>query len=345
MSYYLGAWYIAGWSADLGETPVSRVLLGQSVALYRDSAGAPVAIGGTCPHRFAPLGDGQVKGDTIMCPYHGLVFDRTGACVHNPNGQGHIPAGTRVASYPVVEKNGAIWIWMGDAADADPATLSDTDWFISPSYASVHGYLRIQANYQLVIDNLLDLTHAPYLHPETVGGDPEHSQGMLHDFHTDEQGIIHSNYLVNAMPVPPPQLLPFWGQQPGDFRAEMRWRPACTLELDIRMSPLGADKLEGVHVPSLHYLVPESETVTHYFFAMGRNVMLDVPHISEAMLEGARRAFEDEDEPMIKKCQEAMGTTDLLSLRPVILQTDIAGVQARRRLAQLIRSQEASVAA
>lgn len=318
MSYYLGAWYIAGWSADLGEKPVPRTLLEHSVVLYRDAAGAPVAIGGTCPHRFAPLGEGRVLGNNVMCPYHGLQFDRSGACVHNPNGDGHIPTGTRVASYPVVEKNGAIWIWMGNAEEADPTTITDTDWFVSGSYASVHGYLRVSANYQLVIDNLLDLTHAPYLHPDTVGGDPEHSRGMAHDFRTDEAGVIHSNYLVEAMPVPPPQLLPFWGEQPGDFRAEMRWRPACTLELDIRISPLRAAKEEGVHVPSLHYLVPESEAVTHYFFAMGRNVMLDMPQISEAMLKGARQAFEDEDEPMIKKCQDAMGTTDLLSLRPVI---------------------------
>jgi phenylpropionate dioxygenase-like ring-hydroxylating dioxygenase large terminal subunit len=322
MSYYLGAWYMAGWSADLRENPVSHIFLEQSVVLYRDATGVPVAIGGTCPHRFAPLGDGRVSGDIITCPYHGLQFDRTGSCVHNPNGEGHIPAGTRVASYPLVEKNG---------------------WFVSESYASVHGYLRVQANYQLVIDNLLDLTHAPYLHPETVGGDPQHSRGMKHEFRTDDMGVIHSNYLVEAMPVPPPQLLPFWGQQAGDFRAEMRWRPACTLDLDIRISPLGADKSEGVHVPSLHYLVPESETVTHYFFAMGRNVMLDIPQVSEAMFEGARRAFEDEDEPMIRKCQEAMGTTDLLSLKPVILQTDIAGVQARRLLAKLIRSQQSPV--
>ncbi len=265
--------------------------------------------------------------------------------MHNPNGDGHIPTGTRVASYPVVEKNGAIWIWMGNAEEADPTTITDTDWFVSGSYASVHGYLRVSANYQLVIDNLLDLTHAPYLHPDTVGGDPEHSRGMAHDFRTDEAGVIHSNYLVEAMPVPPPQLLPFWGEQPGDFRAEMRWRPACTLELDIRISPLRAAKEEGVHVPSLHYLVPESEAVTHYFFAMGRNVMLDMPQISEAMLKGARQAFEDEDEPMIKKCQDAMGTTDLLSLRPVILRTDIAGVQARRSLAKLIKSQQPIVAA
>lgn len=339
LAYLMNAWYCAGWSADLTKKPIGRTLLERPVVLYRDAGGRAVALGGMCPHRFAPLGDGSVVGDNIMCPYHGLQFDRAGTCVLNPHGDGHIPANARVESHPVVEKNGAIWVWMGDAASANPETISAVDWFASPSYSSIHGYLRVDANYQMVVDNLLDLTHAPLLHPNTVGGRPEDAAGMRHDFRTDPEGVIHSNYFVEAMPRPSPQLLPLWGDRPGDFRAEMRWRPACTLELDIRFSPLGADKHEGVHVPSLHYLVPESETVTHYFYAMGRNVAIDNPQIDDAMAAGARQAFEDEDEPMIKACQDLMGTTDLMLLNPVILKTDIAGVQARRRLSQLIKAQ------
>ncbi|MGD9472568.1 MAG: Rieske 2Fe-2S domain-containing protein [Novosphingobium sp.] len=340
MDYYLNCWYMAGWSADLGDKPVGRTLLEQPVVLFRDARGGAVALGGMCPHRFAPLGDGTVVGDNIMCPYHGLQFDRTGTCIFNPHGDGHIPANAKVANYPVVEKNGAIWIWMGSAADANPDDITNTDWLVKPdAYSSIHGYLRVNANYQMVVDNLLDLTHAPFLHPNTVGGKPEESAGMLHEFHTDGEGVIHSNYFVSAMPRPSPQLMPFWGDRPGDFRAEMRWRAACTLELDIRFSPVGADKHEGIHMPSLHYLVPESESVTHYFYAMGRNVMLNDAEIDAAMAAGARQAFEDEDEPMIKACQDLMGTTDLMLLNPVILKTDIAGVQARRKLTQLIKAQ------
>lgn len=339
MAYLNNAWYIASWSADVTDAPVGRTLLEKPIVLYRDSQGHAVALGGMCPHRFAPLGDGKILGDNIMCPYHALQFNSDGACVLNPHGDGHIPPNAKVDSYAVLEKNGAIWVWMGDKQAADPKLISDTDWFVSPDYASVHGYLRVNANYQMVVDNLLDLTHAPFLHPNTVGGDPEDSAGMEHEFKTDDDGVIHSNYFVHAMPRPSPQLIPFWGDKPGDFRAEMRWRAACSLELDIRFSPVGGDRLEGLHVPSLHYLVPESETVTHYFYAMARNVALDNPQIDAAMAEGARQAFEDEDEPMIKACQDLMGTTDLMSLNPVILKTDIAGVQARRKLAQLIKAQ------
>lgn len=341
MTYLMNSWYCAGWSSELDEKPIGRTLLERPIVVYRGVDGQPAALTGRCPHRFAPLAKGRVIGDNIMCPYHGLLFNRSGACIHNPHGDGIVPPNAKVASYPLEEKNGAIWIWLGEPDLADPALISDTDWLVSSDYATVSGYLRVNANYQLVTDNLLDLTHAPFLHSATVGGDPKQSIGAKMDFNfrTAPGDVIHSDYIIREMAHPTPQMLPLWGERPGDFRAEMRWQPATTLELDIRMSPIGAPKTEGVHVPSLHYLVPENETVTHYFFAMGRNVAIEDEEQTRMMGHFARLAFEQEDEPMIRDCQELMGTTDLFSLKPVILQSDIAGVQARRLLAKLIRSE------
>lgn len=339
MPYLRNAWYCAGWSSDLGAEPVGRTMLGEFLVFYRDSAGEPVAIGGRCPHRFAPLSKGRVKGDVIECPYHGLQFDRDGRCVKNPHADGVIPGSAKVAAYRIVERGGALWVWMGDADKADTADLPTSDFLIDARYASISGCVKVAANYQLVIDNLLDLTHAPFLHANTVGGAPEDSIGapMTHEFRIDGQ-VIHSNYLVRGMP-PTPQLQPLWSEPAGDFRAEMRWRPASNLDLDIRMSPLGADKEAGVHVPSVHYVVPESEISTHYFFAVGRNVYIDDPDQTRIMGEFALRAFAEEDEPMIRDCQDLMGTTDLMSLNPVLLKTDIAAVQARRMLDKLIQAQ------
>ncbi|WP_427968696.1 Rieske 2Fe-2S domain-containing protein [Altererythrobacter sp.] len=346
MNYLLDCWYCAAWSSEVSDAPIGRTLLETPIVLYRDSADKLIALDGACPHRFAPLAEGQVTGDEIMCPYHGLRFDRTGACTHNPHGSGAIPPNARVKSYPIVERNGVIWIWLGNPDAADETQLSNRDWLVSGDYACAKGHLLVHANYQMVIDNLLDLTHAPYLHAGTVGGNPEDSIGAImdHKFHMGDGNVIHSDYFVAGMPRPTPQMLPLWGDRPGDFRAEMTWRPAATLELDIRMSPPNGNKNDGLHLPSLHYLVPESETKTHYFFAIGRNVMIDDEEQTVFMGEMARRAFEEEDEPMIRQCAELMGTTDLFSLKPTILETDIAGVQARRVLAKLIR-QEAAAAA
>jgi len=339
--YLRNSWYIASWSRDLADTPIGIRMLERPLVLFRDSAGEAVLLDGRCPHRFAPLSRGVVQGDTLMCPYHGLVFDRAGTCIHNPHGSGMIPPGAKLRRYPVVEKNGAIWAWMGEADAADPSQISDIDWLCSPDYACITGHIKVQANYQLVVDNLLDLTHAPFLHQDTVGGRPEDSIGarMTHDFRTDPDKTIHSDYCVDPMPRPTPQMRPLWGERPSIFRSNMTWRPACRLELDISLAEPGANE-PSLHLPSLHYLVPETDRSTHYFFAMGRDVMIDDEEQTRIMAEFARRAFEDEDEPMIRAVQDLMGTSDLMSLRPAILETDKAAVQARRVLALLIRQEE-----
>ncbi|WP_427968707.1 Rieske 2Fe-2S domain-containing protein [Altererythrobacter sp.] len=332
MRFVNNTWYCAGWSGELGDTPFGRTYNDKPIVFYRDESGAPVALGGACPHRFAPLAQGRVTGDRIVCPYHGLEFDRSGACVHNPHGTGAIPPNARVETYPVIEKNGAIWLWLGDPAEADPSLLSDTDWLLSPDYAVITGYLKVNANYQLVTDNLLDLTHAPFLHPDTLGGRPEDSFGdrMHHDFRMEDGNVIHSDYHVSPMPRPTPQMMPLWGDRPSLFSSKMTWRPTARMELDINLRNTDPASDEEIHVPSLHYLAPETQTSTHYFFAMGRNVKIDDSEQTEIMARFARIAFEQEDEPMIRQVQEMMGTTDLFSLRPAILETDIAAVQARR---------------
>ena len=83
--------------------------------LYRQGNGEVVALEDRCPHRFAPLSRGHiVGGNRIQCPYHGLEFDKTGACVLKPHGNKNIPSRARVKNYPVTEKHKAIWVWMGD---------------------------------------------------------------------------------------------------------------------------------------------------------------------------------------------------------------------------------------
>ncbi len=125
MNFLRNAWYCAGWAADLGAEPITRTYLNEPVLLYRMRDGRAVAIGERCPHRFAPLHKGKLRDDCIECPYHGLRFDASGACVHNPHGDGAIPKAARVKAYPLVEQYGALWIWMGDPSLADESALID----------------------------------------------------------------------------------------------------------------------------------------------------------------------------------------------------------------------------
>ncbi len=151
--YLRNGWYCAGWASDLSHAPIGRRMLGEQVMVYRAESGEPVALEGRCPHRFAPLHLGTIELDRVACPYHGLVFDRSGACVHNPHGD--IPRKRSSGPTPVVERSGVIWVWMGDPAKADPDLIIDSGFVVDPGFATVLGYLNVAAHYQMVIDNLL----------------------------------------------------------------------------------------------------------------------------------------------------------------------------------------------
>jgi phenylpropionate dioxygenase-like ring-hydroxylating dioxygenase large terminal subunit len=125
-TYLRNAWYVAAWSETVGDGGVlGLTILKEPVVLYRQSNGEVAALADRCAHRFAPLSMGHiVGGNRIQCPYHGLEYDKTGACVLNPHGNKNIPPRARVKSYPVTEKHKAIWIWMGDQP-ADPSKIPD----------------------------------------------------------------------------------------------------------------------------------------------------------------------------------------------------------------------------
>ena len=124
-----------------------------------------------CPHRFAPLSMGIVKDGHVQCPYHGLEFDGTGRCVHNPHGNGARPAALDVRVFPLVERDGLVWIWPGVRDRADPATIPDYSCRIAPDRRNVGGYAHVDCDFRLLVDNLMDLGHAQYVHRANAQSD------------------------------------------------------------------------------------------------------------------------------------------------------------------------------
>jgi len=331
------SWYCTGWSSDISDKPRGIKILDEDIVLFRTSEGKIAALNGRCPHRFAPLSIGCVKGDVIECGYHGLQFDRNGTCTLNPHGEGIVPPRAHTKAFQVEERDGALWIWMGQPGTGDPSDILDLYFTGGKSgWETATGYLKINSDYQLVIDNLLDLTHGTYLHPTTVGVGAEHSTGsaMKYDFKT-EGNVVHSNYTFLNSP-PTALFQPFYGQERCDIYAFMRWQPAGSLILDISATDVGQPKGTGVMLPSCHLIVPETENSCHYFWAIARNVELGDEAKTRAMKEAVAYAFEVEDEPVIEACQKMMNGEEFFDLEPAILSTDVAGIQARRILSKLI---------
>lgn len=336
------AWYPAAWRDEITRTPLRRVYLERPVVLYRLADGSPVALDDRCPHRFVPLSRGQLVGDELQCPYHGLRFDRAGTCVFNPHGDGMIPRNARVRAWPLLERHGMVWIWTGDPDRADPGRLPDLAPLDSPGeYAAVRGLLHLKANYQLVTDNLLDLSHVPYLHPQLrVPNDVVNR----HEMRTDGTRVWSMLWRDGALPSGLMQL--FWpADRTGDARAHMRWDPPGILLLDVGITWPGEPPEAGLTLPSVHLLAPETAHSTHYFWAFLRNRDIDNPELDERIRQIGRSAFADEDRPIIEAQQANIGfETDVLAMKPVVLHPDAAGLQARRVIRRLIDAEAAEAA-
>src|SRR5580692_10485352 len=198
-AYLRNAWYVAAWSDGVGDGQlVPRTIMDEPIVLYRKADGAVAAIGDRCAHRFAPLSMGKiVGGDRIQCPYHGLEYDGSGACVRNPHGTKNIPPRARVKSYPVIEKHKAIWVWMGDQP-ADAGTIPD--FSVLDNVPELHTTKRdsivIKANYQLIIDNLLDLSHTSYLHEGILGNADTVESDITAEMDGDD--VVVGRYATNS---------------------------------------------------------------------------------------------------------------------------------------------------
>ena len=338
-NYLRNTWYAAAWSEDLGSALLPRTLLDEPLVFLRDANGNPVALADRCPHRFAPLSLGKRVGEAVQCAYHGLRFGLDGRCVHNPHGP--IPPTARVKSYPLLERYGMVWIWMGEPSRANASLLPDFGVIADDErFAIVRTTIKTYTNYQLGIDNLLDLSHAQFLHP--LLGNADSSERMR--FRTRIEG--NTVWSLNDMPQEPVTKLfqMLWRSDSpiGDRRAHMRWDPPSNLLLEVGFTGCGRPVSEGATMWSAHLLTPETERITHYFWAGARDSRRDDAQLGEKIRIAIADAFVNEDGPMIAACQERMGTVDLMELGPLLLKSDAAAVSARRVLAKLIDQEHAA---
>lgn len=335
MNFVTDAWYcaaLADWLAPGQLWPIT--VLNEAVVLFRRPDGTAVALADRCPHRFAPLSRGTVVGGQLQCGYHGLRFDASGQCTHNPHGDGKVPKACSVRSYPLLERHGALWIWMGEPGRADPALLPDfSEIDERPGWTRVQGQLHVRAHYQLVVDNLLDLSHVPFLHPFLGAGGPP-PPGFRPDIRMETRGdaVVAITELHAMTNTPLYRMLWERGEPPEivDLRANITWYPPSLLMLDTGATPVGRPRADGPSAPTAHWLTPETETTTHYFWVQARDRFVGDAEVSARMVAGIDGAFRNEDEPMIEACQRNMGAADLMALQPVLLPTDGPALRARR---------------
>ena len=292
------AWYVAAWGTEIGrQNLLRRILLNEPVVFFRKEDGTPVALHDKCAHRHAPLSAGKLVGDQIQCPYHGLEYDETGACVRIP-GQAAIPPGCAVRSFPVVERHQWIWIWMGDPALANPDEIEDFHWMDAPGWRAKGERMHLKANYKLLVENLLDLSHLSYVHATTLGTGAIAEVQMTHD--RGERHVTLTRWILDS-PVSNMfrQIGNFAPGQHVDRWQHVTWTPPAFVKLDVgaakaNTGAVDGDRSQGFGYRNLNAITPETENTSHYFWAQARDFRTDEPWIDDMLVDLTHEAFSED---------------------------------------------------
>jgi vanillate monooxygenase len=334
-------WQVIAFAKEVGATPLARTVQSEPIVLFRTTTGESVALADRCPHRFAPLSLGRVVGNGIQCGYHGLCFDRDGICVRVP-GQDTVPQQARVRKYPLVERHGFAWVWTGEASRADPARIPDFHWMDHPDWAAVAGYHHFGASYQLVNDNLLDLSHESFVHEETIGNESVAESPASVTLHGDTVRVHRDMRNIEAPP--------FYQRTTGFTGRINRWHtnhftpPGFHVIENGSMPADAPDRSHALERKVLNLITPETPTSSHYFWGIVRQFRRDDRALDDVIRDGIVRTF-DQDKAVLEAQQRMLGPDPDNVAFPVSIRVDAGPIQGRKLVAAMIAREQAGAAA
>ncbi|KOX22140.1 aromatic ring-hydroxylating dioxygenase subunit alpha [Nocardiopsis sp. NRRL B-16309] len=285
-------WYVAAYGTEIGRALFARTILGEPIVFYRTEAGEVVALADRCVHRRYPLSESRLEGDRVICGYHGFTYDTLGTCVSVP-GQKRIPRTARVPAYKVVEQDSFVWVWIGDPDRAEATPIPRAPWLDDEAYTVVCGMEPLAARYDLLVDNLLDLSHETYLHGGYIGTPEVAETPITTEVDEAERVVYVSRHMADAA------CPPFYAESTGIRGRITRWqdieyRPPCLYLLHSRIAPVGVLPNEdgtdpdAFHVEVVYAITPETEHSTHDFWAVARDFALGDDQVSAFLRENNR---------------------------------------------------------
>jgi vanillate O-demethylase monooxygenase subunit len=325
------AWYVGAWGHELTDKPIARTLLNEPVVLFRDAEGRAAMLEDRCCHRGAPLSLGEVTPKGLMCGYHGLVFDCTGACVSVP-GQTRIPERAKVKSYPVVEQDEFVWVWMGDPALADKSHIPSWDYNNDyKNWPHKHTMMPVKCNYVYLLENLMDLSHVGYVHTKTIGSGANENLKVRMKVDRTDTGLKFSRWMLDVKAAPT-------FAKAGGFTGNVdRWQEFEFIAPSSIRHYSGAieagsdqDKREGgVHIRLFHAITPETEESCMYFWCVANGHQTDNPAATESLFEQVRATFA-EDVIFVETQQKRLENYDMDNL--VDIESDTARITLNRAI-------------
>jgi phenylpropionate dioxygenase-like ring-hydroxylating dioxygenase large terminal subunit len=231
---------------------------------------------------------------------------------------------------------------MGDPALADPDKITDFHWFDDPNWGAKGQYLHVQADWQLIVDNLLDLTHLAFVHETTIGNSALVDQATVKVTRAAENVVV-TRWIIDA-PAPPTFV------KVGKFTSNVdRWQiidfvPPAFLRLDVGATPTGTGAPEGhrvggISMRNLNMITPETESTSHYFWGQAHDFDVKNRATTDMITDQIRMAF-------LEDVAVFEGQQRNLTLMPNPPQTDINAdtgvIQARRILDRLHQEEQAA---
>lgn len=334
-NFPLNMWYVAALSKEVQNEPLARMLLNEAVVLFRTQDGEVKALEDRCCHRSLPLSKGTLEADGIRCGYHGLLFDGEGKCIDIP-GQAKIPSKAVVSKYHIREQDALVWIWYGTDKNSKPDC--------EPPRYEVHsngGYLfdgsvyHYQAPYQLIHDNLLDLSHLGYVHLKTIGGNAKIHMNAEMKVKEEGNSVTVTRYMMNSTPPPTySAAYPFQGNI--DRWQEITFYPShieiFTGAVDCNTDSVYDPNRKGFHMKGFHALTPQTDTSSFYLWTIASNPTEDSEQTIKLIVEQTAATF-DEDKEIIEaqyKNMQQFGPKKLIDIH-----VDVAPNRARKIIDRL----------
>jgi vanillate O-demethylase monooxygenase subunit len=280
---------------------------------------------------------GRLEGDDVVCGYHGLRFDPAGRCVFMPS-QETVNPSAHVPSWPVVERHGLVWVWPGDAALADAGSVPDFALADDPGWVGPDREYPLDCGFQLVVDNLLDLTHETFVHASSIGNAAV-AEAPFETTHSGDE-VALTRWMLDI--EPPPFFAKHLGR-PGrvDRWQIIRFQAPSTVTIDVGVAVAGSgapqgDRSQGITMQVMHTVTPSTGDTCRFFWKLVRDYALDDDELS-------RRLFDDsatvltEDKRVLEAQQVALDKHPDKVFYD--LNIDSAAVWSRRILGRLIQAE------
>lgn len=326
------AWYVGAWASELDEGMVARTVLGDPIIFFRGHDGQAAALQDRCPHRLVPLSMGKLENGIVQCAYHGMQYDHSGKCVHIPS-QEQIPRNARVGTYPLVERDKLIWIWMGRPEQYNPTLIPDMHWLDDPEWGAKGALFTVACNWRLILDNLMDLTHLTFVHGGTIGNADVTKKSTMRAERVDDSHVRVTRLQESVQP--PPTYVRARGYKGLIDRWQIiNYTFPSTIRLDLGAADEGTHARENGHpsrarFQNINLITPETEKSTHYFWAHAHDFTPSDAAVTEMIFQEVRRTFlEDVDIfEAQQKVREQFGAHQTVDLA-----ADRGGVHVRKMI-------------